>query len=212
MMPDMDYKKRLIVDTLRRRLMDPSAIAELLGVSVAMAHKYVKALRDARRIHIKEFIGNPRGRPKTMYAAGPGVDAVYPAKSARKPRQPDRRTARMESIIDLIAAKAMTAHAIGEAIHMTTSRARAYVSELRKQKRAFIESWQHPGHRGDLAPRYKLGAKPDAPKPRETRAQRYRKEISDPDRHARILAKKRNSDRIARISKTRASPFAALGI
>lgn len=211
-MSDMEYNKRLIVDTLRRREMDSHAIAAMFDVSVSMAYKYIKALRAEKRIHVKGFVANPSGRPQTIYAAGPGVDAVYPAKSVRKPRQPDRRAARLESIIVLIAAKAMTARELGEAIHMTPSRTRGYVSQLRKEGRAYIAGWQHPGHRGDLAPRYKLGSKPDTPKPRESRAERYRKEVSDPDRHARILAKKRNSDRIAKLTANRASPFAALGI
>lgn len=187
-------------------------ISEMLGISISGAHKYVVKLMREKRIHKADNVANVLGRPRPFYAAGSGLNMEYSPKVVRKPKQPDRKESKISKIIELLS-KPHTAQELGDKLFCSASRIRFYLKTIRKTHGVYIFDWKHPGKRGDHAPRYKLGYRVDAAKPPQpTRAERYKKEISDPDRLERILAKKRASHRASSATKKKAGPWAALGI
>lgn len=200
-----------VIDALRREKMTVIEVAALLGISRAGGLVYLSRLHGAKRIHIAGHRPNPTGRPLPLFASGPGQDAVYMPKKVRKDRQPDRRETVKARVAALLEAP-HTTNELAEKIARSPAIARRYISELKAEGRVYIMGWQHPGHRGDLAPRYKLGTRKDAVKPKQTRAERWQKEKADPERHERLLKKRRHAERMKTIRAKPQGIFAALGV
>lgn len=188
-------------------------IARELDMHMESVRVYIHRLRSGciKHLHIACYEPNLSGRPTPYFRYGNKPDAVFQVKTVRKPKQPDRVAAKLQQA-ELLLAEPMTSGELGIALNIGVSRARMYIKELREDGKVFIKGWRHPGGRGDLAPLYMAGKRKDAIKPQESRSARYKKEISDPDRHERILAKKRAEYRAEAAASTPGNWLSALGL
>lgn len=186
-------------------------IADTLSMCRDSAIIYTRRLRDCtpKRIYLSGWLHAPKGKPAPLFTAGDLPDLEYVP--TRKRKLHDRVQVQIKRITAALA-KPKTAIQLAEAISRSLSRTHKYLTMLRDDRKVYIADWQHPGKRGDLAPIYALGKLPDVPKPQQSRADRYQKEISDPSRRFRMETARR-----ARYRKAMglplpapANPFAAL--
>lgn len=194
---------------------EPKTVRQLaeavhLTMSAVLLHTKAMMRETPRRLHIAGYVPNSEGRPAPLYGPGDIPDASYERK--RKDKVPDRLEARRAKLIELLRAAPRTAAQLGQLMHLSDSRVRIYIRELREEGGAYIKDWAPPPGRGDLSPVYALGNRPDKVKPRQTRADTYQKEISDPDKHARLLAKQRARYTVKKHTKRPQGVFAALGL
>lgn len=203
-----------ILDILASEPMTLRQLADKLGLSLDSLYIYRNRLSSApKRIYVSGY-SDTGARPAPLYAAGDLPDVEYVP--ARKPKlAEDRKTKQRNRLLELLKNDGeQTAEQAGIRLSLSTSRARFYINELRTSslKQAYIKRWQHPGKRGDLAPVYALGNRPDAPKPRTTRAQRYKQEKSDQDKYDHILDQRRTRYALKRASSKPRSWAYALGL
>lgn len=200
-----------ILSLLSEQPMTLHELADAMGHSVASMYLYrTRLMAQPKRIHVCAYIPNGH-KPSPVYAAGGRPDVEFVG--GRKPRQPeDRKTKQRRRLREVLEGQALTADQVGLKMHLSTSRARIYISELRALGQAYIARWQHPGKQGDHAPVYALGNKPDAPKPRQSRAQRYKQEVGTPERHDRLKSRRRLHYAIAKARQEPASWLTALGV
>jgi predicted ArsR family transcriptional regulator len=187
-------------------------LAQALRITPKAIYDHLNRLMASpRRVYVAGHRKGERGRPQPLYKAGDLPDAEYV--TCRKPKLPEpiviTQTAR---IVALLAEEPRTSAQISEAISRSTSRVNKYLSELRAEgrKQVYIAGWQHPGKRGDLAPIYALGDLQDAPKPHESRADRYRKEVATHELRSRKNAKRRATEMAKRTRIDPQNPFSAL--
>lgn len=206
-----------IVEMTTGQMMSRRQIAEAMGFTLASAFIYTDRLHDAnpKRLYVAGHQRNTNGRPEPLFMAGnlPDVEFV----SYRKPKLAyDRVLVQFARVAEVLGCEPSTAEEVGEAIARSTGCARDYISQLRKArpKQAYIKEWRAPMGRGDLAPVYALGNKKDAPKPRQTRAERFAKEKANRGRYEGMLFRKRAEYRKERglPPPPLPSPFAALGL
>lgn len=188
-------------------------LAAELHISRASVAVYLRRLTISpiKHVHIERYEMLTTGRPTPFYRGGTKPDAVFQAIYVRKDKQPDRRTARIMQILELLIAPKAAAD-LAPLMTITISGTRRYLQELRADKRIYIKSWRHPGKRGDWAPVYMIGNKPDAPKPKETRAERHAKDKADADKYERILAKRRAASRVKTATSKPSNWLSALGL
>lgn len=181
-----------------------------LTVSAVLLHTKQMMSETPRRLRIAEYDATGRGKPAPLYGPGDAPDVAYEAK--RKPKQPDRVEARMGKLVETLEQGSYTADQLGILLCLSASRVRKYIRNLRDMRWAYISDWLAPEGRGDLAPVYALGMKADKPKPRQTRADRYRKERADPEKYSRILAQRRHLHQRAKLKQKPNTIFGALGL
>ena len=181
-----------------------------LTVSAVLLHTKQMMSETPRRLRIAGYDATGRGKPAPLYGPGDAPDAAYEAK--RKPKQPDRVEARMGKLVETLEQGSYTADQLGILLCLSASRVRKYIRNLRDMRWAYISDWLAPEGRGDLAPVYALGMKADKPKPRQTRADRYRKERADPEKYSRILAQRRHLYQRAQLKQRPNTIFGALGL
>lgn len=198
-----------ILASLKESPKTSKQLAESLSIGLSNVSIYTCRLREAGQIHIGTYAPVKIGRPAPLWALGDGVDAVYEAK--RKQKQLPVIESRMVKVRAFLT-EPRTALELANHLCVTPGRARFYLKLLREEQGVFICDWRHPGKRGDRAPVYKIGRKFDIPKFGETRAERYRKEMADPDKKARIIAKRQARDNIIALRKKPQGIFAALGL
>lgn len=187
-------------------------LADLLSVSLSNISIYTRRLRSAGQVHIAGYESCGIRRPAPQWGVGALPDAEYVP--TRCPVPVPTAADRLAQARQLLKA-GHTSTELGKQMSITRGRAQKYIQMLREpdaqgRRNVQIIGWRHPGKRGDLAPIYKVGCGEDTPKPRETRAERYRKEVADPDKRAHLLSKRRAQ---YRIDKARQAPqpwFAAL--
>jgi predicted ArsR family transcriptional regulator len=196
-----------ILDVVTKSPSTARQLAGRLSISGSAILIYTKRMRTAHRLHISDHIHSGGGRPAPIYAAGDLPDVEFVPR--RKPKVRDRKTVQRERVIKAFHEPA-TAEQVASSMNLTASRARFYIKELRDQKKLYIKEWRSPLGRGDLTPVYALGNRPDKPKKRQTRAERYQLELADPDKHSRILAKRRARDWASRAARTPQTPWSAL--
>lgn len=210
-----DYQKergqrqeQRVIATLTEAPKTPAQIAEALSLGLSNVSIYTRRLKRQGRIYVSGHQGGI-GRPAPVFAVGSLPDVEYVPKRRNVPiKTVDDRLAEVKKLLE----SGHTSRELGEKLHVTRGRAQKLVQMLREQTPVRIAGWRHPGHRGDLAPIYRLGTAPDAPKPRETRAQRYAKEKADPEKYERILRKRRARHHVDMAKKRPQGIFAALGI
>lgn len=202
-----------ILDCIADQAKTTKQIAAELYMSRASVAIYLKRLMDStpRHAHIERYELPTTGRATPFYRLGNKPDAVFQPYYVRKPKQPDRKTARIMDILELLTVP-HTVHEICAEITLTPSGVRRYLQELKADKRIYIKGWRHPGKRGDLAPIYALGNRPDAPKRGESRSERYKREKADKDKYERILAKRRAADRAKAAASKPNTWLGALGL
>lgn len=190
--------------------MTAKQLADQISVTVSCILIYTKRLMaEPRQIHIAGHAPSPKGKPSPLYGPGDRPNVEYTPK--RKPKQGNRVEMQIDRVTKALATPC-TADQLGAKIHLTRSRARFYIRELRLAKLAYIASWDAPPGRGDLSPVYALGSKRDKKKPRQTRAERYRIEKADPDKHERSLAKRRARHHSAKAASKPNTWLSALGV
>jgi len=180
-----------------------------LTLGGVLIHTKQMMAETPRRIRIAEYRLQGQGKPAPLYGPGDGPDAVYEAR--RKPKLPDRVETRMGQLVEVLEQGACTAEQAALKMNLSIARAREYIRRLRAMRWAYIADWIAPEGRGDLAPSYALGIRPDKPKPQQTRADRYRKEKSDPERYRRSLTLRRHQYQIAKLKQKPNTIFGALG-
>lgn len=181
-----------------------------LTLSGVLIHTKQMMAETPRRLRIAGYVLGGPGKPTPLYGPGGEPDAVYEAK--RKPKQPDRIETRMGQLVEVLQEGEFTVEQLALRMHLSLSRVREYVRRLRDMRWAYISSWIAPDGRGDLAPAYALGIRADKPKPRKTRAQRYREERADPEKYRRILAQRRHLHQRAKLKQKPNTIFGALGL
>ena len=204
-------REKRILELLAAGPLSARAIAAELHLSLSGTLIYLSRLRAApQRVHVAGFDCIGSGRETPLYGLGELPDAVFEAK--RKPKQPVKRIDAQRAKTLSALATPMTAAQLGVILCISAGATVVYVTELRAQNKAYIKTWKAPGKRGDLAPVYALGNRLDAPKPRQSRADRYQKDKADREKYERLLAKRRMYHRLARARKTPQSIFSALGL
>ncbi|MGZ7030181.1 MAG: hypothetical protein ACXVG9_12720, partial [Terriglobales bacterium] len=170
---------------------------------------YLRRLKGRNEIHICGHESSGIGRPLPIWAAGAGVDSQYVPK---RHSSPVKSLAERLAEVKMLLQAGHTSRELGEKLHVTRGRAQKLIQTLREQVAVRIIGWRHPGHRGDLAPIYRLGKGEDAPKPRETRAQRYQREKANPEQYERIKMKRRARHHVDQARKKPNGIFGALGV
>lgn len=155
-------------------------LAERMGCTTANVYLYAQRLRAEKRIFIESYIArDDGGRPAPLFRAGNRPDAEYVRKTKPRNKVPIDRCAvgieRVRAALDV----PRTAEEVGNLAFMTGGRARHYIGLIRAADDCYIKEWRHPGKRGDLAPVYALGKGKDKPKPRQSRADRWKREKAD---------------------------------
>lgn len=204
----------------KQRILELTAVAPMsardlaaavhLTVSAVLLHTKAMMRETPRRMHIAALVPAGKGKPTPMYGPGDLPDAVY--EPVRLPSKPDRVETRMGQLVELLEQGSCTAEQAALKMHLSISRAREYVRRLRDMRWAYIADWIKPEGRGDLAPSYALGIRADKPKPRETRAERWRKERGDAEKYRRILAQRRHLHLRAKLKTKPNGIFGALGL
>lgn len=207
-----DRQKQKILDQVAEKPMSARDLAGKVHLTLAGVLFHTKQMmrETPRRLRIADYEHRGQGKPAPLYGPGDAPDAVYEAK--RKPKLPDRVEARMGQLVEALERGSYTADQLGLLLHLSASRVRKYIRDLRDMRWAYISEWLAPEGRGDLAPVYSLGMKVDKPKPRQTRAERYRKEKGDPEKYRRLLAQRRHLYQRAKLKQKPNTIFGALGL
>lgn len=207
-----ERRKQHILELTAERPMSARELAAAVHLTLSAVLLHTKAMMSEtpRRMHIAALVPTGTGKPTPLYGPGDHPDAVY--EPVRKPKLPDRVETRMGQLVELLEQGSCTAEQVALKMHLSISRAREYVRRLREMRWAYIADWIKPQGRGDLAPSYALGMRPDKPKPRETRAERWRKERGDAEKYRRILAQRRHLEHRAKLRKKPNTIFGALGL
>jgi DNA-binding CsgD family transcriptional regulator len=205
-----ERQEQRIIECLMAGPKTVTTLAALLAMSRCNAEIYMRRMHKADRIHIATY-EKRTGRPAPVWAVGQKTDAEYVPN--RRPSPVRTVAERVEQVKELLKA-GHTSRELAEKLCVTRGRAQHYVQLLRKAGNVSVRiiGWRHPGHRGDLAPIYRIGCGEDAPKPRETRAQRYAKEKANPEKYERILRKRRVRHLVDMAKKRPNGIFGALGI
>lgn len=197
---------------LRSAPLTAQQLADQLHLSRDAVLLHLRRMLDAepRQVHVDGYLPAPRqGKAAPLYGAGPGVDAEYPR--YRKPKAEDRVEARIATMVELLA-EPRTSGQLGELMHLSASRVCVYLAGLRAEGRIYIKAWASPPGRGDLSPVYALGKRKDKAKPRQSRAERYKLEIADPERHEDMLARRRTRYSLIKAKSRPNGVFGALGL
>lgn len=197
---------------LRPAPLTAQQLADQLHLSRDAVLLHLRRMLDAepRQVHVGGYLPAPRqGKAAPLYAAGPGVDVEYPR--YRKPKAADRVEGRLAAMVALLA-EPRTSGQLAELMHLSSSRVLFYLSELKAAGRIHIKAWASPPGRGDLSPVYALGKRKDKAKPRQSRAERYKLEISDPERHEDMLARRRTRYSLIKAKSRPNGVFGALGL
>lgn len=205
-----DRQKARIMDALADGPMNTKALAEKLHLSRTIILKYLHQLGQEPRLVRVSGYDDRHGRPAPIYALGSEADEVF-VRQADRPR-PGRVAMRRQQIIDALTGSPMTCEQLSNIIGIQRSPIRNYLAELRNERRVHISGWTKAIKQGDIAPIYGLGNRPDAPKPRKSRQQRWKEEKADPERYDRIKAKKRAAYAVDVAVKKPQGIFAALGL
>lgn len=155
-------------------------ISERMECTPENARLYLARLREDQRVFIESHISRcDGGRPAPLYRTGSEPDAVYVRKGKPRNKVPIDRVAIGIERVRAALTEPRTAEEVGQLAFMTAGHARHYIGLLRDAVGCYIKDWRHPGKRGDLAPVYALGKGKDKPKPRQSRAARWRREKAD---------------------------------
>lgn len=197
-----DRQVKRILDALTGRPMTTVELAAHLNLSVSGVLYCMRPMREVpRQIHVADHItpAHGRGRPAPVYAVGDLPDVEFVAAPKVKPeKKPERIGLQRARALEALA-EPMTACQLGAKLFVTHSRARFYIRELRLAKQAYICGWEPAAGQGDIAPIYALGSKRDKKKPLQTRAQRYKQEMKDPERRDRITMLRKKRENLARV-------------
>jgi predicted ArsR family transcriptional regulator len=207
-----ERQKQRILDLVASEPKTAKQLAEGIHLSLTgvLLHTKVMMRETPRRLHIAGWVPSSGGKPAPLYGLGDVPDAAYDP--IRKAKLPDRVDTRAALIRKLLEDAPLTAEQLGNAAHLSPSRTRFYLRRLRDAGEVHIKGWEPPPGRGDLSPVYALGNRTDKKKPRKTRAETYRKEKSDPERLARLQAKRRARHTLEKYRKKPQGIFAALGL
>lgn len=195
--------------------MTAKQLSEKLGITTKAVLLHTKAMMESvpRKIYVSGWLPNVNGRPAPLYMAGERQNVPYVAKRKPVMNLPDRNVIHMARLVEILEQSPRTVNELSVLMNISHSRVRLYTKRLRDMRWGRIHAWRDPEGRGDQSPVYGLGDKKDAPKPaRKTRAHFHKQMMSDPERHAHALAKKRAQ---SYVDKHKAKPqgiFAALGL
>lgn len=181
-----------MVTMLTESAMTVNQLADKMECSTANVYLYLERLRADKRVFIESHIARTDGgRPAPLFRAGDKPDAEYIRKTKPRNKVPVDRLAVGIERVRAALSEPRTAEEAGQLAFMTAGRARHYIGLLRAADGCFIKDWRHPGKRGDLAPVYALGRGKDKPKPRQSRADRWKREKGDVHKIDRRNAKRR---------------------
>jgi DNA-binding CsgD family transcriptional regulator len=203
-----ERQEQRIIASLTETPKTPAQLAGALSMGQSNVSIYTRRLKRQGRIYVSGHSGGI-GRPAPIFAVGSMPDVEYVPK---RRSTPIKTTATRLTEVKKLLEAGHTSRELGQKLHLTRGRAQKLVQLLREQTPVRVVGWRHPGHRGDLAPIYRLGTGSDAPKPRETRAQRYAKEKADPEIYERNLRRRRAQYHIDKARKKPNGIFGALGI
>lgn len=203
-----------ILKALEQKPMTITELMPVVGLKYEGTAKNVRALYQARHIHVCGHI-RTNGNPHSIYALGDKTDAkMVPSKMA-KDMGPRRLDAMLQKMVEFLREKPRTAAELGDLLHVCKGQARRYLNHLIKAtpRCVYVSGWKPAPGRGNPAPMYALGDKPNAIKPKTTRIARYQKDKRNPERYERILLKQRQLYHEKKQAKNQpASVWAALGI
>lgn len=207
-----ERQKQRILDLVASEPMTAKQLAESIHLSLTAVLLHTKAMmRSApRRLRIAGYVPSSIGKPAPLYGPGEAPDTAYDP--IRKAKLLDRVETKAALIRKHLEEAPRTAEQLGNLAHMSPSRTRFYLRRLRDAGEVYIKSWAPPPGRGDLSPVYAIGSRTDKKKPKKTRAETYAKEKADPERLARIQAKRRARHTLEKYRKNPQGIFAALGL
>jgi predicted ArsR family transcriptional regulator len=213
--PRTAYQRGRILAAIENEALTAGQLAERLHLTRDGINIHLKAMKEARPklIYVAGHLYNPEGgRPAPQYRPGNAKDAEYvKTRAAVRQGRPQVVDVTTERVIELLSRTPMTAHELGAALSLTSSRARWYISQLRAEspKRVHVKRYQ-ANFASYPSPVYAAGDKPDAVYQCKTRKELYREAMRDPDRRERVLRKGRLRHMIATMRKKPVSWFAAL--
>lgn len=176
---------------------------------------YMRQMRRDGLVYIAgHFHHAKKGQPAPIYALGNLPDAVYdPASRVKPDTKPGRPAAAIRQAEALQHLKAAhSSEQLGKRMFVSQARARFYIGKLKAEGKVYILRWDAPPARGDQIPVYMAGKRKDAVKVQQTRAERYKLEMANPEKAERIITKKRAAYACQKASSKKQSIFAALGI
>lgn len=207
---------RRIVAQMEKQPMTSSQLAKAIHVSIDTIHIYMRRLRDEtpKRVHVcGHFDNGPRLKPAPLYALGDQPDVPMTRKPYQLKAKVDVKALRIKEILAALKTP-MTANQLAVKMKLSRSRTHGYLRMLRDPggRRVFIKGWEPSEGKGDLAPLYAPGNRPDVPKPKHTRRDLYERMMQDPERTARHRAKQL-ADRVKRSSRKKpVTIFSPLGL
>lgn len=208
-------QERRIMEAMSAGPMPTRTVAARTHMSLSNAVIYMRRLRDPenKRIYIHSYEPRSEGaKPSPVYALGNLPDAPLLRQPRKTKAVVDRVGQRKQALLDAMATP-RTAKELAVVTRLSVTRVHALLRQLRQPvKQCYIRSWRQPEWRGDLAPLYAKGNRPDAKKPRQSRAERHKAEVSTPEKRKRKNALRRAA---AAVKRARANPvtiFTALGL
>lgn len=202
-----------ILTAIERKPMTVADLMPVIGLKYEATARYVKKLRRDKRIHVCDHI-RTGGNPHLVYALGNKPDVEIVPTKVRTAKGPRRFDVMLGRAIGFLREKPRTAAELAELMHVCKDHARRYLNHLLESnpRCVYLKEWRPALGRGNPAPVYALGNKPDVPKPKSSRHDRYQKEKRDRECYERILLKQRQRYKKQKDKSKPTSPFAALGI
>lgn len=193
-------------------------VAQEMGFSRTAAQKYMRRMHEATPKLIyacgyeQPLTG---GFPRTLYAPGDLPDVEYHPKYIKKSRKLVPRSQEKKAQILALLSKPMTGREVSEIVFLCYEQTLNYIKSMREAtpKQVFIKDYKRPNNRGQWAPIYAAGNKPDAPHPPEqTRAERYKKERSSDEQIERINKRRQHQYLVKTLKKSPVNWASALGL
>jgi DNA-binding IclR family transcriptional regulator len=145
-------------------------------------------------VYVESYVINGVGRPTPMYRAGTRQDATYLYETVIQ----SRHEKLLSRVVAELEQSPHTNRELSELMGLSLSGVRNLVNELRAMGWCRIGGWT-PAVKSNSAPIFALGFHADAKQKAKTRAQRWKEEVADKDRHQRMLAKRRTRQLIKKV-------------
>lgn len=218
MTPHMIEQERRIVEILADKKLGHIEVAESMGFSRTAAQKYMAAMhkRSPKVIYISEY-EQPLtgGYPRPLFSVGNLPDVVYVPKNIKKAKRPVPRSEEKKARILELLTTPMTGRELAAAVFLSNEQTMDYVRLMREStpKLVFVKAYRKAAKRGQWAPVYAVGNRPDAKHPgKQTRAERYKQERKDEDAVRRANQRRKHDYLIKTLKATPVSWASALGL
>lgn len=183
-------------------------LSRALFTSLSSISTYKRLLlAEPKRIYVSGYASDGSMRPGAVYSVGNLPDVPFVRKRDAKVSIYDRQMYRAMGYLQEARSVAELSALLGL---QSVGGATTYIRDLRSKKRVYISSWRHG--KGPLTPLYRMGCGRDAKRPKKTRADDWKRDKADPERHERIKQKSRIATQLKAAVRKPQNIFSALGL